>query len=65
MQITLIAGMLAAFLLGAYVRKPFAIARKKKINAAEHKPTAQEIELQNIMNYGLPGYRQQEAEYED
>lgn len=60
-------GMLMAFLLGAWVRKPFTFYKKKegKPQEPEHLSNRMRIQHENLLNYGLSGYRQREIEDED
>lgn len=63
----IIIGMVIAFLLGAWVRKPFIPSKKEKDEPQEPEHINDKIRIQheNLLNYGLSGYRQKEIEDED
>lgn len=69
MEIVYIIAVLAAFMLGAYVRKPFSFVEKpeeeKPEELSEEEKKAQwwaQAQRENMLNAGNPGYKQKRLE---
>jgi hypothetical protein len=70
MEIVYILAILAAFMLGAHVRRPFFYAKKKagkpeapELTAEQKKAALRaQTQLENLLNAGNPNYKQQHLE---
>lgn len=70
MEIVCAIGMLMAFLLGAWVRKPFLLHAGEKQTPREPEAGGESqermrIQQENLLNYGISGYRQKEIDDEN
>ena len=67
MDFLYIVAVLAAFVLGAWVRQPFFTHREKRAPSEKRKAQQSSIDLQtqNLFGYGMPGYRQKGIDDED
>lgn len=66
MTILYLLAVFAAFVLGAWVREPFALRKKEEkkeaARAAQLQQGRMDIQMQNLLGYGVPGYRQKELD---
>ena len=64
MDILHLIALFAAFVLGAWIRKPFVIRKKEEKKEAARsgamQPDRMDIQMQNLLGYGMPDYRQKE-----
>lgn len=61
MEFLYIVAVLAAFVLGAWVRQPFTRREKEKKETKHTHTTVQdrlEVQKQNLLGFGIPGYKQ-------
>lgn len=69
MDILHLIALFAAFVLGAWIRKPFVLRKKEEkktpARADRLQPDRMDIQMQNLLGYGMPDYRQKELNDED
>ncbi len=64
-EILCVIAIFAAFFAGAWLRKPFVWGERERAERVERPLEDVDVQLQNMLNYGLDGYEQKEVRHED